>query len=73
MKRFFISPHIVPDAAIVDPSLTVSLPPKTAAGSGLDALSHAIEGIISLNSTSLTQAIGLEAIKLISNNIKSVL
>ncbi len=70
MKRFFASPHIVPDAAIVDPSLTVSLPPKATAGSGLDALSHAIEGIISLNSTSLTQAIGLEAIKLISNNIR---
>jgi len=70
LKRFFASPHIVPDVALIDPDLTVSMPPKVTTGSGLDALSHAVEGIISLFSTPLTQAIGLAAIRLISSNIR---
>ena len=36
--------HLFPDLALVDPSLTVSLPPGPTASSGMDALSHAIEG-----------------------------
>jgi alcohol dehydrogenase class IV len=43
LKKGAVSPHLVPDAAIVDPLLTVSLPPSVTAATGLDALTHCIE------------------------------
>lgn len=60
-----ISPHIIPDVALVDPMLTVSMPSTVTAGSGMDALSHAIESIISTDSTPLTDAISFLTVKLI--------
>lgn len=70
LKRSFFSQHIVPDIALVDPTLNVSMPPKITAGSGLDALSHAAEGLLSTLATPLSMAIGLEAIRLVSENIR---
>ena len=59
------SPFIEPDVALVDPLLTATMPPKVTVASGMDALSHAVEGILSLLSTPLTDALGLEAIRII--------
>ena len=64
-KKVLTSKYAVADIAIVDPMLTVTLPPKLTAGTGLDALSHAIEAYMSLWSTPLTDAISLEASRLI--------
>ncbi|MEM2875594.1 MAG: iron-containing alcohol dehydrogenase [Candidatus Bathyarchaeia archaeon] len=69
-KRPLVSSHVVPDVAIVDPKLTVSMPPRVTASSGLDALSHAVEGIISLKANPMTIALGLEAVKLIMENLR---
>jgi len=69
-KRAFVSSHITPDVALVDPKLTVSMPPKLTAGSGLDALSHAVEGILSIYANPMTVALGLEAVRLISENLR---
>jgi len=43
LKKGVISPHLVPDAAYVDPLLTLSVPPAVTASTGLDALTHCIE------------------------------
>ena len=71
IKKAIVSSKIVPDIALVDPKLTVTMPPKVTAGSGLDALSHAIEAILSLNANPMTIALGLEAVRLISENLRT--
>lgn len=43
LKKAVISPHLVPDAAYMDPLLTVTMPPAVTASSGMDALTHCIE------------------------------
>jgi alcohol dehydrogenase len=57
--------------AIVDPTLTQSLPPRLTAATGLDALSHAIESALSKIATPLTQALALESIRLVSENLRT--
>jgi len=59
------SPKVMADFAIVDPQLTLTMPPKITASSGLDALSHAFEALMSKRSNPLTDTIALESIKLI--------
>jgi alcohol dehydrogenase class IV len=56
--------------AIVDPTMTLSLPPRVTAATGVDALSHAIESALSKTATPLTQALALESIRLISDNLR---
>lgn len=64
-KFSIVSVHVIPDAAVVDPMLTITVPPKVTAGTGLDALSHAVEGYISLLSTPLSDAVALESARLV--------
>ena len=59
-----------PTVAIVDPELTVTLPPRLTAATGIDALAHAIESVLSKTSTPLTRATAFEAIQLISTNLR---
>lgn len=56
--------------AIVDPTMTLTLPPRLTAATGLDALSHAIESALSKIATPLTQAVALESIRLVSENLR---
>jgi len=69
-KVYIISPFLLPDLAILDPLMTVGLPPKLTAGTGADALTHAIEAYVSTRSNSLTDIIALQAIKLIGANLR---
>lgn len=64
-KRTCGSPNIIPDVALVDPILTISMPPSTTAGSGMDALAHAVESLISTEANPLTDAFAFLAIKLV--------
>lgn len=57
--------------AIVDPTMTLTLPPRLTAATGVDALSHAIESALSKTATPLTQALAVEAIRLISSNLRT--
>jgi len=65
MKTAIVSPHMSGDIAIVDPNLTHSLPQRLTASTGLDALSHALEAMMSINSNPITDCLALEAIRLI--------
>ncbi|MBI6862728.1 iron-containing alcohol dehydrogenase [Lysinibacillus fusiformis] len=63
--------YLLADSAIVDPELTISLPPKVTAATGVDALTHAIEAYVSVNANEVTDSLALQAIRLISGSIRT--
>lgn len=69
-KMDVVSPNILPDVALLDPVLTATMPPETTAGTGMDALSQAIETITSLAATPLTDTLALTAVQLIARWLK---
>ncbi len=71
-KAFLSSPRLVPTAAILDPELTLSLPPNVTAWTGMDALSHCMEAVLSTTSTPLTDAIAVRGIQLICEHLPVV-
>ncbi|MDN7241548.1 iron-containing alcohol dehydrogenase [Planococcus sp. N028] len=62
---------LLTDVAIVDPELTVSVPPKVTAATGIDALTHAVEAYISVNASPATDALALQAIRLIARSLRT--
>ena len=64
-KVFKNSPYYYSDISIVDPALTVSMPPTVTATTGLDALSHAIEGMMNTNASPLSDVLCLGGIELV--------
>jgi len=58
-------PEFVPDFALLDPTFTTGMPPELTAGTGGDALAHAIDGFMAPKSDELNQAIALKAIEMI--------
>ena len=69
IKMMIRQQALIPLAAIVDPMLTVSSPPKVTAATGIDALCHAIEAYISKRRQPLTDTLAMSAIQKIVNNI----
>ncbi len=63
--------YMLASVAIVDPKLTVSVPSKVTAATGIDALTHAVEAYISINSSPATDALALHAIRLISKSLRT--
>ena len=70
MKTGLTHPNLMPDIAVVDPALTKSLPQRVTANTGLDALSHAIEAYMSIKNNSFADAVALQSIRLIANNLR---
>lgn len=66
LKKGVISEYLVPDAAFVDPLLTLSMPPAVTASTGLDALTHCIEAFANRGAHPLVDTWALEGIRLIS-------
>ena len=62
-KLILASNHLVPNAAICDPELTLGLPPVLTAGAGMDALTHCIEAILSPMDDPPAEAIGLDGVE----------
>jgi aldehyde dehydrogenase (NAD+) len=72
-KLLFGDFHIFPRSGILDPKLTVGMPAKITAGTGMDALTHAFEGLHSAQREPIADALALHAIRLIRKNLPSVL
>ncbi|MBW1767888.1 MAG: iron-containing alcohol dehydrogenase [Deltaproteobacteria bacterium] len=71
LKRGIVSPYLFPSVALLDPELTLGLPPHITASTGMDALIHAIEAYTSINATGLTDTLALRAVELLYNNIRT--
>lgn len=69
LKKGVVSPHLVPDAAFVDPLLTLTVPSGVTAATGLDALTHCVEAFANKFAHPIVDAYALEGIKLISANL----
>ncbi|MBF0228323.1 MAG: iron-containing alcohol dehydrogenase [Desulfamplus sp.] len=69
VKLPFAEEQFLPQLAILDPELTLSLPGKLTASTGMDALVHAIEAYVDKEWSPASDALALHAIKLISDNI----
>lgn len=70
LKMSIISKSLVPDIAIVDPELLRTKDSLLAAATGVDALTHGIESFVSLAATPLTDIHALNAIRLVSQNLR---
>ena len=72
-KRKFVcvDPNDIPDVAVVDPDMMASMPKGLTASTGMDALTHAIEGYTTKAAWALSDCLDLEAIKLIAKNLRA--
>lgn len=70
-KFVCVDPHDMPLVAIVDPAMMESMPKGLTASTGMDALTHAIEGYITKGAWQLSDMFHLEAIRIISSNLVS--
>ncbi|MGL4637849.1 MAG: iron-containing alcohol dehydrogenase [Beijerinckiaceae bacterium] len=70
-KKGVVSPVLLPDIALLDPDLTLGLPPLTTAATGIDAMVHAIEAYASANANNnpLSRSLAREALRLLGANI----
>ncbi len=65
VKKIIFHPKFLPSIVILDPKLTVGLPPKITAATGMDALAHCIEAYCSVNYHPMADGIALEGIRII--------
>ena len=70
-KRTINNPVFMPSAAIVDPALSATVPPRTTMNTGLDALAHALEGFWSVNHQPIPDIMATEAVKLVLQNLET--
>ena len=63
--------NLIPDLALLDPSLQTSLPTFVTAATGMDALTHAIESYTTLNANPVGDAYALQAMRLIGENLRT--
>lgn len=70
-KKVAVSPYIMPDVAIIDPVLTLTVPPHVTAASGMDALTHAIEAYTALKATPQADLYAIDAIERIGKSLRT--
>lgn len=69
-KFVCVDPHDIPVVAIVDPDMSMSMPPTLCAATGMDALVHAIEGYITRGAWEMTDMVHLKAIEIIGRSLR---
>ena len=69
LKSWMYSKKLYADLSLIDPIMTLSCPQSVTAQSGMDALSQSIESILAADANPLSEMFGLEAVKLISENL----
>lgn len=73
IKLEYISAHVMPDVAVLDERMTITLPPRITASTGIDALSHAIEAFTCLQKNPMSDAYATKAVELIVENLPKVI
>lgn len=73
IKVTFISEFLAPDVAILDPNLTLDMPKGLTGGTAMDAMSHAIESIHSVENEPIADGLAFYAIRLINDNLRTVI
>jgi lactaldehyde reductase len=71
-KMVCVDPHDIPVLAIVDPELMLSMPKGLTTSTGMDALTHAIEGYITKGAWEMSDTFSLKAIQMIARNLEKV-
>jgi len=69
-KYFPGSPYAYPEMAIIDPGLTLSMPPKITASTGIDALSHAVESLMNKVANPWTDSLALGGTELVGKYLR---
>ena len=69
-KFVCVDPNDIPDVAVVDPDMMSTMPKGLSAATGMDALTHAIEGYTTKGAWELADVLNLEAIQLIAKNLR---
>jgi alcohol dehydrogenase class IV len=71
-KKGVVAPQLLPDLALLDAELTLSVPPHVTAATGVDAMVHAIESYTSAsaNNNPVSRALACEALRLLGANIR---
>jgi alcohol dehydrogenase len=71
LKKGVVSPHLVPDMAICDPELTVTMPPAVTAATGIDALVHCMEAYANKHAHPTVDVYALEGIRRIGRSMET--
>jgi alcohol dehydrogenase len=69
VKMAFTSQRLLPDIAILDPKMTMTMPPRITAATGMDALTHAIEAYYCLQKNPVSDSFAAAAIRLVMDNL----
>jgi aldehyde dehydrogenase (NAD+) len=72
-KVYILDDKLIPCTAILDPMLTVGLPRGLTASTGMDALTHAIEAVVSKTSNPISEGLALQAIRMIAQHLPEVI
>ncbi|HHY93898.1 MAG TPA: iron-containing alcohol dehydrogenase [Firmicutes bacterium] len=70
IKTWITSSKMLAEVAVVDPTLTLTVPPHVTAGTGMDAISHCAEAVMSMQSNPLSDCMGLEGIRLAGKSLR---
>ncbi|HZK53321.1 MAG TPA: iron-containing alcohol dehydrogenase [Desulfosporosinus sp.] len=65
-------PSLIPDIAVLDPQLLITLPPSLSAFTGMDALTHAMEAFVSNKANSMSDLFAYEAMKIVGQSLPKV-
>jgi len=71
VKNFMTSPKVLADTAIVDPLNVITCPARQTAASGMDAMAHSMENVLSLGYSPFSDMFGLQSIKLVAHNLRT--
>ena len=71
VKMEFISHFLLPDVAVLDPRMTATLPPRTTASTGMDALCHAVEAYTCMQRNPVSDSYAISAIQLIRDYLET--
>jgi len=68
-KKYSTGGELMPNVAVIDPTMTLTCPPRLTAGCGFDAMTHCIDGMLTTRGNSFAGGAALEGIRLVSENL----